>query len=180
MTDRDPRIKRSTPGETITSYAFKYSRSFYDFASKKLPELDQYPRDAARGPLLQAAIIVATLIQIERRNAGAGRNELHQEVARSFPPSVEHRQLTAIQDLACELLQANRHNIPARSIPSLAAVASAPDSKLVGEIGEWLTHAISKKQELGEADLRVAAAMGKSAWTSATMIARMLQPKAKP
>jgi hypothetical protein len=180
MSDRDPRIKRSTPGETITSYAFKYSRSFYDFASKKLPELDQYPRDAARGPLLQAAIIVATLIQLERKNSGAGRNELHQEVARSFPPSVEHRQITAIQDLACELLQANRHNIPARAIPSFASLAGAPDTKLVTEIGEWLTHAISKKQELGEADLRVAAAMGKSAWTSATMILRMIQPKSKP
>ena len=169
-----------TPGVVVTEYAFKYSRSFYDFASKTLPELDQYPRDAARGPLLQAAIIVATLIQMERRSAGAGRNELHQDVARSFPPSVEHRQLSAIQDLACELLQANRHNVPARAIPSFASLAGAPDAKLVGAIGEWLAHAVSKKQELGDADLRVAAAMGKSAWTSATMIARMLQPKPKP
>ena len=76
----NPHIKRSTPGETVTSYAFKYSRSFFDFASKSLPELDQYPRDADRGPLLQAAIIVATLIMMERKSAGAGRNELHQDV----------------------------------------------------------------------------------------------------
>lgn len=179
MPERNPRGQK-VPGSIVTDYAFKYSRSFYDFASKKLPELDQYPRDAARGPLLQAAIIVAALILLERKNAGAGRNELHQDVARSFPPSVEHRQLTAIQDLACELLQANRHNMPARAIPSFAAIAGAPDSKLVTEIGEWLTRAISKKQELGEADRRVAAAMGRSAWTSAAMIARMLQPKAKP
>jgi hypothetical protein len=179
MTDKDPRIKRTSPGAVITSYAFKYSRSFYDFASKKLPQLDQYPPDPARGPLLQAAIIVASLIMMERRNAGAGRNELHQDVVLSFPPSVQHRQLTGIQDLACVLLQLNRHNIPVRSIPSFASLASAPDQKLVTEIGEWLALGIAKKPELAEADLKVAAAVGKSAWTSATMIVRMLQPKGK-
>lgn len=180
MTDKDPRIKRTSPGAVITSYAFKYSRSFYDFASKKLPELDRYPPDPGRGPLLQAAIIVAALIMLERKNAGAGRNELHQDVVSSFPPSVQHRQLTAIQDLAAELLALNRRDIPARSIPSFASLAAAPDQKLVEEIGEWLALAIAKKPELAEGDLKVAAAVGRSAWTSATMIARMLQPKAKP
>jgi hypothetical protein len=179
VAERDRRAQENSPGATITTYAFRYSRSFYDFASKTLPELDQYPPDPGRGPLLQAAIIVATLIKMERLSAGAGRNELHQAVARSFPPSVEHRQISAIQDLACELLHENRHNVPARSIPSFASLASAPDSKLVSAIGEWLTLAIAKKQQLAESDMKVAAAVGKSAWTSATMIVRMLQPKGK-
>jgi hypothetical protein len=179
MSDRDPRIKKSSPGAVITSYAFKYSRTFYDFASQKLPELDQYPPDPARGPLLQAAIIVTALILMERLNAGVGRNELHQDVVQSFPPSVQHRQLTGIQDLAAELLQLNRHNIPARSIPSFASLAGFPDSKLVGSIGEWLALGISKKPALEAVDMKVAAAVGRSAWTSATMIVRMLQPKGK-
>ncbi|HEX4047849.1 MAG TPA: hypothetical protein VH309_08445 [Elusimicrobiota bacterium] len=179
MAEKDRRPTQKTPGTVVTEYAFKYSRSFYDFASKKLPELDQYPRDAARGPLLQAAIIVAALIQMERRNSGAGRNELHQDVARSFPPSVERRQLAAVQDLACALLQLDRAELPERSIPSFASLAGAPDSKLVGEIGEWVALAMAKKPELGPSDAKVAAAVGKSAWTSAAMIARMLQPKPK-
>jgi hypothetical protein len=179
MSDKDPRIKRSTPGETVTSYAFKYSRSFYDFASKTLPELDRYPADPIRGPLLQAAIIVAALILTERRNAGAGWNELHQDVVQSFPPSVQHRQLTAIQDLAAVLLELNRHNMPPRSIPSFASLAGDPDQELVSAIGEWVTLAIAKKPKLEEADQKVAAAIGKSAWTSAKMIDRMLQPKGK-
>jgi hypothetical protein len=180
MSDKDPRIKKTSPGAVVTSYAFKYSRSFYDFASKTLPELDQYPPDPIRGPLLQAAIIVATLILTQRRNAGAGWNELHQDVVQSFPPSVQHRQLTGIQDLAAVLLELNRRNMPPRSIPSFASLASTPDLNLVSSIGEWVTLAIAKKPKLEDADQKVAAALGKSAWTSAKMIDRMLQPKAKP
>lgn len=178
MTDR--RAGAASPGSTINAYAFKYSRSFFDFAAKRLPELDQYPPDPARGPLLQAAIVVAALIQLERLTAGAGRNELHQDVARSMPPSVRNRQISAVQDLACDLLGLSREDIPARSIPSFAGLAGAPDSKLAGEIGERLALAYSKKRELAPSDAKVAAALGRSAWTSATMIVRMIQPKPKP
>ena len=172
-------VEKKSPGVIVTDYAFKYSRSFFDYASKNLTELDQYPRDADRGPLLQAAIIVSALILVGRRTGGAGRNELHQDVAKSFPPSVERRQLKAIQDLAAELLQLNRQDIPERSIPSFATLAGEPDAKLTAELGEWVTLAIAKKQELAESDKKVAAAFGKSAWTSGKMIDRMLQPKAK-
>jgi len=37
-----------------------------------------------------------------------------------------------------------------------------------------------EEPELAESDLKVAAAVGRSAWTSAAMIVRMLQPKGKP
>jgi hypothetical protein len=165
----------STPGAIITAYAFKYARSFYDFAAQKLPELDQYPPDKARGTLLQAAIIVSTLILVERRSGGAGREGLHDDVVQSFPPPVQHRHLSTIQDLACHLLQLNRHNMPPRAIPPFSSLASVPDQKLVASIGEWLTLAIAKKPQLEQSDMKVAAAIGRSAWTSAAMIVRMLQ-----
>jgi len=177
MKDRDPRSKRATPGETVTSYAFKYSRSFFDFAAKRLPELAQYPPDQERGPLLQAAITVAALIQAERRSAGAGRNELHQDVVKTLPLSSQSRQISLIQDLAAELLQANREDMPGRSIPSFADVAGQADAHLIGQIGEWLVRGFSKKPELSEMDVKVGGALGRNAWSSATMIVRLLHPK---
>lgn len=177
MRPHPKRQSDKTPGAVVTSYAFKYSRSFFDFASKRLPELAQYPPDQERGPLLQAAITVAALIQAERRSAGAGRNELHQDVVKSLPLSSQSRQLALIHGLACELLQANPQDIPGRSIPSFADVAGQADQHLVGQIGEWLVRGFSKKPELGPADVKVGGILGRNAWTSAAMIVRMLHPK---
>ena len=170
----------SSPGGIIAAYAFKYSRSFYDFADKKLPELNKYPPDPARGAWMQAAIIVATLIMVERRTGGAGWTELCDDLSRSFPPTVQRRQLSAVIDLSCHLLQVSRATLKVDTIPPLTSLAGAPDEKLLNAIGDWVTAAIAKKKELEPADVKVATTIGKSAWTSATMIARMLQPKGKP
>lgn len=179
MSQRNFRKQAASPGSIVTSYAFKYSRSFFDFAAKRLPELAQYPPDQERGPILQAAITVAALIQAERRSAGAGRNELHQDVVKTLPLSSQSRQVSLIQDLAAELLQVDRESMPGRSIPSFADVAGQADAHLIGQIGEWLVRGFSKKPELSPADVKVGGALGRNAWTSGTMIVRMLQPKPK-
>lgn len=178
MSKQDHDLKRnSTPGAVITGRSFNYACSFYDFANQKYPELNQYPPEKARGTLLQAAIIVSTLILMERSSGGAGRNELHDDVSRSFAQAVRQRKLSAVQDLSCCLLQLNRGGLKADAIPSFTSLAAFPDEKLVNSIGVWLALAVSKKPKLDEPDLKVAAAMGRSAWTSATMIVRMLLPK---
>jgi hypothetical protein len=179
MSHRNPRKHAQSPGTIVTSYAFKYSRSFFDFAAKRLPELAQYPPDQERGPLLQAAITVAALIQAERRGAGAGRNELHQDVVKTLPLAAQSRQIALIQDLAAELLQANREDMPGRSIPSFADVAGQADAHLVGQIGEWLVRGFSKKPDLDAADVKVGGVLGRNAWSSGTMILRLLHPKGK-
>ncbi|MBI5200910.1 MAG: hypothetical protein HY925_04930 [Elusimicrobia bacterium] len=178
MPKRDQSFEsKNTPGGVITGRAFNYACSFYDFANQKYPELKQYPPEKARGTLLQTAIIVSTLIMLERRSGGAGRNELHDDVSRSFAHAVRQRKLSAVQDLSCFLLQLNRGDLKADAIPSFAGLANVPDEKLVNSIGVWLALAVAKKPKLEEPDLKIAAAMGRSAWTSATMIVRMLQPK---
>lgn len=174
--DRDLNME-NTPGAVITGRAFNYACSFYDFANQKYPELKQYPPEKARGTVLQAAIIVSTLIMMERGSGGAGRNELHDDVSRSFAPAVRQRKLSAVQDLSCSLLQLNRGGLKPDAIPSFASLAAYPDETLVNSIGVWLALAVSKKPKLDEPDLKIAAAMGRSAWTSAAMIVRMLRPK---
>lgn len=171
--------KKDTPGAVITARAFKYAASFYDFADEKFPELKGYPPDNGRGTLLQAAIIVSTLIALERRSKGAGRDQLHDAVSRAFAPSVQHRHLAAIQDLSCSLLQLDRAGLKAAVIPSFAKLADVPDKTIVDSIGLWITHAISKKERLEPGDLKLAAALGRSAWTSATIIVRMLKSTAQ-
>lgn len=166
--------RKDTPGGIITARAFKYAGSFYDFADEKFPELKAYPPENARGTLLQAAIIVSTLILMERRSRGAGWNDLHGSVSLAFSPSVRDRHLAAIQDLSCSLLQLDRRGLKPVEIPSFSSLTDAPDEKLVSSIGLWLTRAIAKKQALAPADLKIAAAAGRSAWTSAAMIVRML------
>lgn len=173
-------MTRSTPGGIITARAFKYAGSFYDFADEKFPELKGYPPDNARGTSLQAAIIVATLILMERRTRGAGWNELHDGVSKAFAPSVQRRHLAAIQALSCSLLQTDLGALKAYTIPSFASLADTPDQKLADAIGLWLTRTISKKKELEPGDLKLAAAIGRSAWTSAAMIVRMLGAGAGP
>ena len=174
------RKNQDAPGGVITAYAFKYSGSFYDFAEEKFPELKRYPPNGGRVALLEAAIIVSTLIMMERRSGGAGWKELHDGVSRAFAPSVQHRQLAAIQDLACALLPLNRGGLKAAEIPPFAGLAGAPDEKLSSSIGLWLIRTLARKQQLEPADLPIAAAIGRSAWTSAAMIVRMLGAKTEP
>ncbi len=179
MAEQDQHLKlRNTPGGIITTYAYNYAVKFYEFASVKLPELKQYPPDA-RFTMMQAAIIVSTLILTERRTGGAAGGELHDNVSRAFAPPARHRCLTAIQDLSAFLLQSDRAAIAPEAIPSYASLAGADDKKLGSSIGSWLALAVTKKRELAPADSAIAATMGRSAWTSGIMIARMLQPKGK-
>ena len=178
MSEQGPRINRKdTPGGIITARAYKYAESFYAFADGKFPELKGYPPENARCTLLQAAIIVSSLIMLERRNQGAGWFDLHTSVVHAFAPSVRERHLAAINDLYCCLLTMDRNGPKTIAIPSFCDLATIPDAKLVKEIGLWLGHGIAKKKVLEPADLAIAAALGRSAWTSATMIARMLGAK---
>jgi hypothetical protein len=181
MSEQGQRLNRKdTPGGIITARAFKYASSFYDFADKKFPELKGYPPDNGRCTLLQAAIIVSTLIQMERRTRGAGWEDLHTSVTHAFASSVRGRHLSAIQDIACSLLDLDRGGLKPAAIPSFSKLADAPDAATIGSIGLWLTRAIAQKRNLEPGDLTLAAALGRSAWTSATMIARMLSAGAPP
>lgn len=166
--------KKDTPGGITTARAFKYAVSFYDFADEKFPALRGYPPENARGTLLQAGIIVSTLILMERRTKGAGWEDLHSSVALAFSPSVRDRHIAAIQELSCQLLELDRGVLKPIGIPSFSAVADSPDAKLVEAIGLWLTRAMSMKRNLEPEDLKLAAAIGRSAWTSAAIIVRML------
>lgn len=172
MAEQGSRFKKDTPGGIITARAFKYACSFYDFADEKYPELRTYPSDLPRNTWLQAAIIVAALIMMERR--GAGGPELHSGVALALAPSVRDRQLPVIQGLACALLLRGRESLKPLEIPSFASLAGVPDAKLVGDIGSWLIKGIAGKKEPAPEDLKIGAAAGRSAWTSATIIVRML------
>lgn len=175
MSEQGRRLdKKDTPGGVITARAFKYAGSFYDFADEKYPELRTYPSEIARATLLQAAIVVAALILMERRSSGAGTAGLREDVALAFSPSVRDRLLPPIRNLSCDLLQRDRAGLKPQEIPSLAALAGTPDAELVKAIGQWLGHAVSGKERLEPADAPIAAALGRSAWTSATMIVRML------
>lgn len=165
---------KDTPGGVITARAFKYSESFYDFADEKYAELRTYPAEIARVTFLQAAIVVAALIQLERRAGAAGTAGLREGVVLAFPPSVRDRLLPPIQTLACVLLQRDRAGLKPREIPAFASLAGTPDAALVKALALWLGRAVSGKASLEPADETIAAALGRSAWTSATMIVRML------
>jgi hypothetical protein len=166
--------KKGAPGEIVTGYAFKYACSFYDYAKEQFPELSLYTKENARGSALQTAIVVATLIMMERRAGGAGTGQLREGVVRSFAPSVQEKQMKAIQELSCRLLQRERGGMRPDAIPSLAGLSGLADAELTKALGTWLAQAIKKKAELSPEDQKLAAAMGKSAWTSAKMIVRML------
>lgn len=179
MTEQERHLKlRDTPGGTITVYAYNYAVKFFDYADQKLPDFKAYPSEA-RYTWMQAAIIVSTLILMEKSSTGVGSEGLHDNVSRAFAPPVRHRCLTAIQDLSAVLLQSNRGNIAPEAIPSYSSLAGADDKKLKESIGTWLAVNMTKRPELEPAGLAIAATIGRSAWTSAIMIARMLQSKRK-
>lgn len=181
MSEQGPRLnKKDTPGGIITARAFKYAVSFYDFADKKFPALRGYPPENSRCTLLQAAVIVSTLVLMERRMRGAGWAELHNSVALAFSPSVRERHLAAIQELSCDLLELDRAVLKPIGIPSFSKLSDAPDAKLVESMGLWLTRAMAMKRQLEPEDLKLAAAIGRSAWTSATIIVRMLNARPNP
>ena len=87
--------------------------------------------------------------------------------------------MAAVQNLSVYLLKSDRDGLGPDEIPSLAGLAGADDKQLANTLAVWLGGVIMDKWTLGEADKPTAAAMARSAWTSAIMIGRMLQTKRK-
>lgn len=169
MADRNP---RNSPGGIITSYAFNYAVKFFEYADSKYPELKKFPIDN-RHAALQAATVVSVLIQQERKTPG-GAKVLHADVSRSFPPSARHRCLTAVQDLSAYMLKRDRDSIGLDEIPPLESLTATDDKVLGSVLAAWLGGVIMDRWTLGEADKPTAAAMSRSAWTSAIMIGKLL------
>lgn len=176
MVERD-RNPRGTPGGIIASSAFDYAVKFFDYAATRYPELSKCPIQL-RHTSLQAAIVVSTLLQQERRSPEDAK-ALYADVSRGFPPSARYRCLKAVQNLSAYLLESDRDALGPDEIPSLASLAGADDKQLSNMIAVWLGGSIMDRWTLGEADKPTAAAMARSAWTSGTMIGRMLQAKGK-
>ena len=176
MAERD-RNQRGTPGGIITSAAFNYAVKFFEYAATKYPELSKCEIEV-RHASLQAATVVSTLIQQERRSPEDAK-ELYADVSRGFPPSARHRCLAAVQNLSVYLLKSDRDALGPGEIPSLASLAGADDKQLANTLAVWLGGVVMDKWTLGEADKPTASAMARSAWTSAIMIGRMLQAKGK-
>lgn len=172
MAERD-RNPRDTPGGLIAATAFNYAVKFFEYAATRYPELSKFPIET-RHAGLQAATVVSVLIQQERRSPEAAK-ELYASVSRGFPPSARRRCLAAVQNLAAYMLKADRDALGPDEIPSLASLAGADDKQLSGTLAVWLGGAVMDKWTLGEADKPTAAAMARSAWTSAVMIGRALQ-----
>lgn len=170
--DRNP---RGTPGGIIASAAFNYAVKFFDYAATRYPELRKCAIEI-RHSSLQAAIVVSVLIQQERRSP-QDANPLYTSIPRGFPPSARHRSVAAIQNLCAYLLKSDREALGRDEIPSLARFVGADDKQLANTLALWLGGVIMDRWTLGEADKPTAAAMARSAWTSAIMIGRMLGKK---
>jgi hypothetical protein len=176
MAERDHNLK-STPGGIVASAAFNYALKFFEYAAAKYPELSKCPIET-RHASIQAATIVSLLIQQERRSPQDAKG-LYADVSRGFPPSARHRSLASVQHLSTYLLKSDREALGPGEIPSLASLAGADDKQLANSLAVWLGGVIMDRWTLGEADKPAAAAMARSAWTSAIMIGRMLQSKSK-
>ena len=174
MAERDRDLK-GTPGGIIASAAFNYAVKFFEYAAGKYPELSRCAIEI-RHASLQAATVVSTLIQQERRSP-EDAEALYADVARGFPPSARRRCLAAVQNLSVYLLKSDRGALGPEELPSLASLAGADDKQLANALADWLGGVVMNKWTLGEADKPAAAAMARSAWTSAIMIGRMLQAK---
>ena len=164
---------KPNPGALITKRALDYACSFDAYAREKIVELKPYAGEK-RNVCLQAAIVAAVLIQLERRDGAAGREARHQGVARSYAPAVAHRHIPVIQELCAALLSADASRWRADEIPSLAPLAASADKDLIAALGAKLARAVTNKPVLVPAEQAIASAMGRSAWTSATMIVRRL------
>ena len=88
MAERDRNLK-GTPGGIIASAAFNYAVKFFEYAATRYPELSKCEIEI-RHASLQAATVVSTLIQQERRSPNDAKG-LYADVARGFPPSARHR-----------------------------------------------------------------------------------------
>jgi hypothetical protein len=176
MAERDRNL-RGTPGGIVASAAFNYAVKFFEYAATKYPELGKSSIEL-RHASLQAATVVSTLIQHERRSPQDAK-ELYADVSRGFPPSARHRCLAAVQHLSVYLLKSDREALGPNEIPSLASLAVSDDKQLANTLAVWLGGVVMDRWTLGEADKPAAAAMARSAWTSAVMIGRMLQTKRK-
>lgn len=155
--------------------AFNYAVKFFDYAKTKYPELEKFPAEN-RYAAMQAAIVVATLIQQERRSPQDAKS-LYAAVASGFPPSARHRCVTAVQHLSAYMLKVERETLAPNTIPPLGSLAGSDDKQLTATLTQWLGGVIMDRWTLGEADKPTASAMGRSAWTSGVMIIRALNPK---
>jgi hypothetical protein len=145
------------PGRVIASSAFDYAVQFWRYADTKYPELKGYAADV-RHAAVQAAIVVATLRQLEKKTPGAGGAEMRAKVGAAYPSAARRRCEGAVDDLT----------------EHLSPMKNPADDALKTAIGVWIVASL-KQREPDPADAATAAAIGRSAWTSGVMIVRKLQ-----
>lgn len=159
----------NAPGSVVASYAYDYAVKFYDYASGKYPELKQTEADY-RVTWHQAAIIVATMVQMERVVPGSSK-ELIDKTTKALSPQAKQRITGYIHDLTAVLRSSGA--------TGYGDLAAADEKKLAVETGNWIARSILKKKEFSPSEALMAAGIGRSAWTSALMISRILQKKNK-
>ncbi len=131
-----------TPHNRILVWAFNWSGETLDILGPKFPRLIPAERRQLMEVIYQSALIVATLLQIERFLGVNDFSRLHAGVVQSIEPSVRGQYVAGIQRACSFLLKVPYEEIPPETIPALEALHTKSDAELDALFGLWVAWSV--------------------------------------
>ena len=110
---------------------------------KQFGGIDGLHNDELVGDVLQAALILSTILRIERELGQADYDPFHRQLIQKIDNSVRDRYKRALDSLASYLLQTPPDHFPSDSLPSLAILNDLPNEHLSALVGAWIYKAIT-------------------------------------
>lgn len=154
-----------TPYAQVLMWAFNLTTETIEPLESEFPQLGIKKKEALFGDIYQGAVIVASLIRIERHLGKHDYTKLHNGILQSIHISVRSRFIAAIHGLSSFLLDAPHGSIPADTIPAFDSLHEKTESELEALIGLWIAWSLIGKKPILSHELHFTSAIGRLAFS---------------
>jgi hypothetical protein len=150
-----------TPYDQVLIWAFNFACDTLEPLDARFPQIGIGRKQVLFGDVYQAAVIVATLLQIEQFLGKHDYTRLHAGITENIDQSVRSRYLASIQDLCRFLSEPPSGTSETDTIPPLDRLSEQSANHIESAVGVWITSRLIGREPKFDYELRFASAVGK-------------------
>ena len=169
--DNTPHV--NTPADFLLTWAFNLTSESEQAVRQYFPHIANYRSGFLFGDVLQVAVIIATMLRLERDLERRDYTAFHKTVVDTIAPAVRERYLPAMKDLCRVLFGTNPGITPA--IPNFTPLLEDHETEVTSSIALWVVWSIKTTEPSDALDLHLARALDHLLATHAQMITSMIQ-----
>jgi len=145
-------------------WAFNLTSDTIAPIERSFPQLEIEKKRALFGDIYQSALIVGTLLRIERFLGKNNYSRLHEGIVEGIDLSVRSRFVAAIQGLSSFLLTLPNGAIGPDVIPPFDSLHEKKEGELESLIGLWIAWSLIGRKPERDHELRFTSAVGRLAY----------------